>query len=231
VLRFAPRRDEQIFRTAFIHSTAILFVVICGACAVLVFYILQPFIHSILWAILVGAFLYPFKSRCTAHTLHYLRRLEANSHLLSYGLAILLPLQIFDKAIESIGPLCIQRWKQIALISIFLPSVQFLQSGIVYRWLTTIGYDYFLIYGPYIHVFDSAWVIVVVLSYLCAVLTAYHTSSAVRRSLKLLVVPIWFSFFVYVSQIFPVAYRAIIVTLGGIATCIGYVTDQNISRK
>lgn len=230
-LKLAPKRDQQVFRTALIHSAASLFVFVCGACAVLVFCILQPFIHSILWAILVGAFLFPSKSRCTTLALRYLQQLEADSHLLTYGLAVLLPLQIVDTTIESVGPLCIRSWKQIVVISLFLPFVEFLQSGLVYRWLNTVVYGYFLLFERYIPVFDSVGVILIVLGYLCTTLTVYQRSSFAQRLWKLCAVPVWCSFFLFSSQVIPVPYRSIVVSLTVTVTCAAYVIDQLTNRK
>ncbi|CAF1179897.1 unnamed protein product [Adineta ricciae] len=139
ILKLSPKHDQQVFRRAFIQSTTSLFVIVCGACAFLVYLILEPFIHSILWAILTGALLFPIKHRLTSLTLRYLQQLDTNSHLVSYGLVILLPLRIFDKTIESIGPICIQNYKSLLFTSIFLPSIEFLRSDIVYEWITTIG--------------------------------------------------------------------------------------------
>ncbi|UJR31955.1 hypothetical protein I4U23_019428 [Adineta vaga] len=230
ILKISPQRDQQIFRTAFIQSTASLFVIVCGTCAALVYCILEPFIQSILWAILAGAFLFPFKNHFTSLALYYLQQLDKNSYVLCYGLVILLPLQIFDKTIESIGPICIRNWKQLILICIFLPSIEFLQSDIVYRWIKTIEYDYFLFFEKYIHLFDSLWVILMILIYLCAVLTVYNCSLTIQYLLKSLAIPIWFCLFIYLSQIFPINYRLIILTFTMILICCGFLLDQKINQ-
>src|SRR5215475_4972378 len=107
VLNLSSKHDQQIFRRAFIHSASILFVIVCVACALLVYRILQPFLQSILWSILTGAILFPFKNNFTLISRHYLHQLDRNSYLLIYGLGIILPLKIFDQILESIGPLCI----------------------------------------------------------------------------------------------------------------------------
>ncbi|CAF1029362.1 unnamed protein product [Adineta steineri] len=231
ILQLSPNRDQQVFRKAFIHSTAILFVIVCGICAVLVYCILEPFIQSILWAILTGAFLFPFKNHFTSIARYHLQELETNSHLLFYGLVIILPFQILDKTIESIGPLCIDKWKQLILIIIFLPSIEFLQSGVVYRCITTIGYDYYILFERHIHIFDSLWVILFVIIYFLAVLTVYNSSSVIKSILKIFSIPTWFILFIYLSQIFPSHYRLIVVTLTIILIFIGYIVDQNMTRS
>jgi len=232
ILKISSKRDQQIFRTAFIHSTAILFVIVCGACAVLVYCILEPFLQSILWSILAGAFLFPFKNHFTSIALFYLRQLDKNSHLLFSGLAIILPLQLLDKTIESIGPLCIRKWKQLVLIIIFLPSIEFFQSDVVYRCITTIGYDYCVIFETYIHLFDSLWMTLFILIYLFAVVTVYNSSSIIKYLLNLFSIPIWFILFIYLSQFFlSINYRLIVVTLAVILTLVGYIVDQKETSK
>jgi hypothetical protein len=190
---------------------------------VLVYRILEPFLHSILWSILIGAFLFPFKHRFASIARYHLRQLDANSHLLFYGLVIILPIELIDKTIESIGPLCLRKWKQLVIIIIFLPSIEFLQSGVVYRCLTTIGYDYFVIFERHIHLFDSLWIQSFVLSYFFAVLILYNSSSVIKYLLNLFSIPIWFSLFIYLSKFLPINYRLIVVSLAVILVGISFI--------
>ncbi|CAF0871781.1 unnamed protein product [Rotaria sordida] len=227
ILNFSRKRDQRILRTAFLHSATILFVIVCGACAVIVYRILEPFLQSILWSILAGAFLFPFKNHFTSIARYYLRQFDANSYFLCYGLVIILPIQIFDKAIESIVPLCIQKWKQLILIIIFVPSIEFLQSGVIYHCITTIGYDYFVIFEKYIHHFDSPWITSLVIIYIFAVLILYNKSSVIKYILNIFSIPIWFILFIYLSQFLPVNYRLIVVTFAAILLVVGFVVEQN----
>jgi hypothetical protein len=223
ILNPSSKRDRKIFRKAFIHSAGILFVLVCGACAILVYRILEPFLHSILWAILIGGFLFPFKYHFASITRYHLRQLDGNSYLLFYGLGIILPIKITDKFIESIGPLCIRKWKQIILIIIFLPSIEFLQSGIVYRFITTIGYDYFVRFERYIHLFDSLWVQTVILAYFFAVLILYNNSAVIKYILKIFSIPIWFCLVIYLTKFLSINYRFIVVNLAVVLLGIGFI--------
>ncbi|CAF3052542.1 unnamed protein product, partial [Rotaria sp. Silwood2] len=229
VLNLSPKRDQKIFRTGFIHSATILFVIVCGACALIVYRILEPFLQSILWSILAGAFLFPFKNRFTSIARYHLREFDTKSYLLFYGLIIILPIQIFDKTIEYIVPLCIRKWKQLILIIIFLPSIEFLQSGVIYHYITTIGYDYFVIFERHIHLFDSSWMTSLVIIYIFAVLSLYNSSSLIKYILNIFSIPIWFILFIYLSQFLPINYRLIVVTLVVILIVVGFVVEQNFT--
>ncbi len=233
----SPQRDRQTFRTAFVHSAAILFVLACGACAVLAYRILEPFLRSILWSILAGAFLFPFKNHLTSIACYYLRQLDTDSHLLFYGLAILLPLRTIDRTIESIGPLFIRKWKELLLILIFLPTIELLQTGVVYRWVTTIGHDIINTLVLIVHIFDSVWVTTLVIAYLIAVLTIYDSSPWIKSLLNVIAVPVWFILLIYLSQILPVTYRLAVIFLSIVLTVVGFIVDvrehidQNVARK
>ena len=67
ILDLLPRQisqqaDRESIHAAFIHSAAIFFVLACGTCALFAYRILEPFLRSILWSILAGAFSLPFET-------------------------------------------------------------------------------------------------------------------------------------------------------------------------
>jgi hypothetical protein len=231
MVNLSSNRNQEIFHTAFIYFASILFVIVCGACAFLVYHILQPFLQSILWAILAGAFLFPFKNRSTSIARHYLQQLDNDSHLLVYGLVIILPLKIIDKIIESIGPLCIRKWKELVFIIVFLPLIEFFQSGLIYRCITTIGYSYFIKFERHIHIFDSLWIIIFIIIYFFAVFTLYNSSLFIKYILNIFSISIWFILFIYLSQYLSINYRFIVVNLAGILIVAGFIINQNINGK
>ena len=224
-VRASFQQDQQAFRTAFIHSAAILFILVCGACALLAYEILQPFLRSLLWSILAGAFLFPFKNHLTGIARQSLEQLEKESHLLFYGLAILLPLKKIDRTIESIVPFCRRKWKELLAIAIVLPTIKFLKEGMIYRWISTIGYDILEKSIYFVHLFDSAWVTALVIGYLIAVLTMYENFPRMKVILDYSAIPIWFILLVYLSQFLPGAIRIILVVLSIILIVVGFVVD------
>ena len=233
----SPQADRQTFRTAFVHSAAILFVSVCLACALLAYRVLEPFLRSILWSILAGAFLFPFKSHLTSTARFYLGQLDTDSHLLFYGLAILLPLRTIDRTIESIGPLCMRKWKQLFIILIFLPAIELLQTGVIYRWITTVSDDVRLTVVSIVQVFDSPWVTTLVIAYVIAVLTIYESSPWMTSLLNLFAIPVWLVFLMYLSQFLPVTCRLIAIALVIALIVVGFAVDvrkhikQNFARK
>ena len=61
----STKSNEKQFRRALIHCAAVLFVLICCICAVFVYYIFEPFLHCILWALLLDTLLFPLKNHST----------------------------------------------------------------------------------------------------------------------------------------------------------------------
>lgn len=221
------KRDQQIFRTAFIQSACILFLFLCGVCAWLVYHILKPFFHCILWSILTGAFLFPFKNHLTIRARYYLNEFDQHSFLLIF----ILPFKIFDQILESIPPLCIRKWKELILILIFLPSIEIFQTGIIYRWIVTIIYDYFIQFEKFIHIFDSSWIIFIIFIYFFFVCTIYNSSLIIKNLLRIFSIPIWLILFIYLSQYFSINYRFVGVTFISILLVIGFIFDRNIRGK
>lgn len=229
--------DPQTFRTALVHSAAFIFVLVCGLCALYAYRVLEPFLRSILWSILAGAFLFPFKKHFTSRARRSLYQLESDSYLLFYGLAIILPLKTLDRMIESIFPLCLRYWKELGSIVLFLPMIEFLQAGVVYHWFLQGGTSFLEKFLFLVHLFDSVWITTLIIGYLIAVLVFYNHSPLVKTILNLFAIPVWLILLIYLSQFLPVTYRLIVVILAISLTVVGFVVDlgehmdPNPSRK
>jgi len=146
-------------------------------------------------------------------------------------------LRTIDRTIESIGPLFIRKWKELLIILIFLPTIELLQTGVVYRWVTTIGHDIINTLVLIVHIFDSVWVTTLVIAYLIAVLTIYDSSPWIKSLLNIIAIPVWFILLIYLSQILPVTYRLAVIFLSIVLTVVGFIVDvrehidQNVARK
>ena len=230
IFRYLPRQlsmsaDRENLHAAFIHSAAILFVFASGACAILAYRVLEPFLPSILWSILAGAFLFPFKRRLTSASRSCLQQLKRDSDFLLYGLCFLLPLRAIDQTIEAIGRLFVERWKRLILILLCVPLIELLHSGLISRCLTTVAHDIYERILSTVHRFDSPWTTALVIGYLLAVIFIYDRSPLVSFVLNLLALPIWLILFMYLSQYLPAKYRLIMIGLIISLTLIGLFFD------
>ena len=218
--------EREIFRRALVQCATIVFVIVCGVCALLVYYVLEPFLHSILWSLITGAFLFPLKKRWTSAARHHLRQLDTHSHLLLFSVAVRLPWQLIDGLIESIGPVCCRQWKHVLFVLVFLPSMEFLHAHSLHEVCSTaMEFTSSVASQTISRLFDCPWINVFILVYILAILTIYNYSPRMTRVLKLCAIPVWSMLLVYLSQYLSITYRWVVVVLVIILTAVGFISE------
>lgn len=238
ILDLLPRQaDRQSLHAAFIHSAAILFVLVCGACALLAYRILEPFLRSILWAILAGAFLFPCKHHLTSRARFYLKTIEENSRLLIFGVFVRLPIQTVDQTIESIGQFFWNKVKYPTVIIVFLVLNSCFPIQSTYIEFIKICHPIFIRLLNIFHFFESKWMIAVIILYILAVLTFYHHSWWMKTLLNIIAKPIGLFILIHLTQILPVTYRlpfvifVIGLTILGLLVELKEYFEQSLARK
>ena len=86
---------EDAWMQACYTAMALVFVFISGCIFIAVYYILEPFLHPLLWAVLVGMVLHPFKYASTSEIHDWLGYLDNSGLPLSVGL-VLSPAFVFN---------------------------------------------------------------------------------------------------------------------------------------
>ncbi|KAG8226009.1 hypothetical protein J437_LFUL015935, partial [Ladona fulva] len=110
MFNFIPQGHEKALKHALYNALAIFLMMICVSGVIAVFYILEPFIKPLLWALLCGSVLYPLKQTLADILKRWLEELDHSSTPLVFGM-ILVPIQVVDAMSEWALCAALYRWK------------------------------------------------------------------------------------------------------------------------
>lgn len=110
VISLLPRGHEEALKQAFYNIAAICLFLIMSAAAMAVYFILEPFVKPLLWAVLVGSVLHPFKHTSVISARGWLTELKDEETLLVLGF-LSIPLKLLDVLTEWIGRTFITHFK------------------------------------------------------------------------------------------------------------------------
>lgn len=123
VISLLPRGHEEALKQAFYNVAAICLFLVMSAAAMAVYFILEPFVKPLLWAMLIGSVLHPFKHKSVIIARGWLNQLKDEETLLALGL-LSIPLKLLDMMAEWIGRAFITHLKVIfsLIVGIYLAS-------------------------------------------------------------------------------------------------------------
>uniref|UniRef100_A0A1A7XH25 Transmembrane protein 245 n=1 Tax=Iconisemion striatum TaxID=60296 RepID=A0A1A7XH25_9TELE len=189
--------DKNI-KQAFYNTGAMIFVAICCGAAVLVYFILEAFLRPLLWAVLCGTFLHPFKYSLARLGRSWLSGLQDTGTPIVVG-TLLVPVWCVNYGVESMGRLVLEKLTVLLVIGAGAPLVYFL-----YLFWSVIGMQVILghvcwVIGVLLDCFHVVWVSSVVVGYLLAVCLKW--SPQTERYLKALALPVWTSLLFFVVSL------------------------------
>ena len=139
VISLLPRGHEEAMKQAFYNVAAIFLFILMAGATMAVYFILEPFMKPLLWAILIGSILHPIKQKSAVATCNWLSQLQEENTLLIFGF-LSVPLQVVNMSAEWMGTTLVSNLKSILILTVSFPLVHIIKQYYSFSSRDKIGF-------------------------------------------------------------------------------------------
>ena len=134
MINLLPQGHEEAMKQAFYNIAVISLFSAVGAAAMAVYFILEPFIKPLLWAMLIGSVLHPVKQHSVAFARGWLSDLYMSNTLLVFGI-LTVPLKAVDFSAQWMGTTIQKNLKLLLSFTLGIPVVIIIQQNYSYSYV------------------------------------------------------------------------------------------------
>lgn len=160
-LSLVPQGHEKALKLAVYNTATLVFAVFVSAAGVAVYFILQPFLGPLLWALLFGSVLHPFKRSLCVLLGGWLDALREAGTPLAVGV-VCLPFQVVDSVAERACNTVLQYFKWFLAASILVPLLyfahHFLPVAVAWKVYGALCVCYHIVSAT-LEIFSSGWMV------------------------------------------------------------------------
>ena len=109
-LNVIPQGHEKALKQAFYNAVAMFVLVLCAAAGWALYFILEPFVKPLLWALLIGSVLHPFKYSLAERFETWFHQFNASSTPIFLEF-FMVPIRLIDQISELIGNALVTNFK------------------------------------------------------------------------------------------------------------------------
>lgn len=116
------RKQEEAWMQACYNAVAMLFLFIVGCILLAVYFVLESFFHPLVWAVLIGMVLHPFKHVSTSGITHWLRHTRRSGIPLSLA-ALFTPLFVFNWFSLRLEHIVLEHWRMMTALALWIVGI------------------------------------------------------------------------------------------------------------